>query len=96
MKLNTYESRTVHDVFVTVPTAEAVATIGMVGKLRALRLKLVRRDYVVSDRPLDLHFLELVSMEIATSGYAIHGFDLAFDEAASRRPRGDSAQVPRA
>jgi len=77
MHLNTYESRTIPDVFVTLPSTEARSLIAIVDKLSALRLKLFRGDYTVSAEPDDLQFLELVTARIAEDGYALHGFDLA-------------------
>ena len=86
MQLNTYESGALRDVFVTVPSAEAQMTLAVVDKLAKLRLKLVRHGYTVSDDSRNLPFLEFVSMEIAASGYAVHGYDLAFDDDTWRPP----------
>lgn len=77
MDLNTYESRAIADVFVTLPSAEA-ATIVLVDKLAAMRLTLVRGGYCLDSRTDGETFLALVSEGIANSGYAVHGFDLAF------------------
>jgi hypothetical protein len=77
MQLDTYESRTIPDVFVTLPSAEAPFVIAMVDKLSALRLRLFRADYTISAEPDDVHFLELVTTRIAEDGYLVHGFDVA-------------------
>ena len=85
MNLDTYESAAVPDVFVTVPSAEAGTTIAMVDMLVALRLSLVRPHYkLVSDARMDA-FRELVLTEIAACGYAVHGFDVAFEDRRQRR-----------
>lgn len=87
MRLNTYESAAIPDVFVTVPSAEARTTIALVDKLAALRLHLVRGSYTISGDCRNRPFLDLVSSEIAQSGYAVHGFDLAFDRGAGAADR---------
>ena len=71
--LNTYQSEALPHVFVTMPAAEAEATLAMVDHLRWMRLKLVRRHY----RPAGADFLASVSTQIAACGYALHGFERA-------------------
>lgn len=71
--LNTYQSEALPHVFVTIPAAEAEATLAMVDHLRWMRLKLVRRRY----RPTGGDFLARVSTQILARGYALHGFERA-------------------
>jgi len=81
MNLDTYESAAVLDVFVTLPTAEARTMIAVVDKLAALKLRLVRSSYTIAPDASAGAFRELVLTEIATCGYAVHGFDIAFSAA---------------
>ena len=76
MELNIYESDAVPDLFVTVPSAEADATLAIVDRLASLRFKLVRQRYRLS-RTVDRDFLARVATEIAAHGYALHGFEPA-------------------
>ena len=85
MNLDTYESDAIPDVFVTIPSVEARTTIATVDKLGALRLHLVRHDYRLRSNLRNCAFVELVSTEIATRGYAVHGFDVGFEQRASAR-----------
>jgi len=85
MRLNTYESRAIPDVFVTLPRTEARSLIAMVDKLTALRLRLFRGDYTISEESDDLHFLELVTTRIAEDGYVLHGFDVAVGRGEPRK-----------
>jgi hypothetical protein len=80
MNLDTYESAALLDVFVTLPSAEARTMIAMVDKLAALELRLVRSSYTLASDASGA-FRELVLTGIATCGYAVHGFDLAFSAA---------------
>lgn len=79
MRLNTYESTAIPGVFVTFPSVEAESIIASVDKLAALQLQLVRPRYTVDANAGNAAFAEFVAVEIALSGYAVHGFDLAFD-----------------
>jgi len=93
MNLNTYESAAIPDVFITTSSVEAGSVIGLVDKLSALQLRLVRGDYSLRGDANDLHFLELVTAGIAESGYAVHGFDVAAERRRSVR-RGAPAARP--
>ncbi|HET7403844.1 MAG TPA: hypothetical protein VFJ62_18740 [Usitatibacter sp.] len=83
MNLDTYQSALLHDVFVTIPSAEAGTTIAMVDSLAALRLSLVRPHYQIPSHARMDAFRELVLTEIAARGYAVHGFDIAFEHGGS-------------
>jgi hypothetical protein len=85
MNLDTYESAAVRDVFVTIPSAEARMTIAMVDKLAALRLRLVRSSYTLACNAPACAFRDLVLTDIAACGYAVHGFDIAFEHRRQRR-----------
>jgi hypothetical protein len=85
MNLDTYESAAIPDVFVTIPSAEARTTIATVDKLGALRLHLVRHGYRLRSDLRNRAFVDLVSTEIALRGYAVHGFDVGFEQRASPR-----------
>jgi hypothetical protein len=89
MNLDTYESAAIPDVFVTMPSAEARTTIATVQKLAALRLHLIRHGYTLRCDLRNRAFAELISTQIATSGYAVHGFDLGFEERTRPRVAGD-------
>jgi len=86
MNMDTYESAAIPDVFVTCPSAEARATLMAVDKLAALRLRLVRPGYTLDSDAGNKAFVEFVCAEIALSGYAVHGFNVAFDKRSRRRP----------
>ena len=86
MNLDTYQSAAIPDVFVTCPSVEARWTIASVDKLSALRLELVRPRYTLSSTTHNTAFVEFVNAEIALSGYAVHGFDLAFEQWLRPRP----------
>ena len=77
MELNTYRSEAVPRIYVTVPSAEADATLAMVDRLASLRFKLVRLRYRLPAKPADLDFLARVTTQIAATGYALHGFEPA-------------------
>ena len=87
MNLDTYQSAAIPDVFVTVPSAEARALLVAVDKLVALRLRLVRPCYRLFSDAGNGAFMEFVSAEIALSGYAVHGFNVAFEQPGSGRRR---------
>jgi len=76
-ELNTYRSEVSPDLFVTIPTAEAEATLAMVDGLRRMRLKIVRQRYRPAARGADADFLARVSTQILACGYALHGFERA-------------------
>ena len=80
MRLNTYRSASRPDVFVTFPSVEASSIIASVDKLAALQLQLVRPHYTLASDARNAAFAEFVAAEIALSGYAVHGFDLAFEQ----------------
>jgi hypothetical protein len=86
MKLDTFESDAIPDVFVTLPSAEARTTIIAVEKLAALRLRVVRPGYTVRSGTGHAAFVDLICTQIADSGYALHGFDLAFTRDSSADP----------
>jgi hypothetical protein len=77
MELNTYQSRTSPDVYVTMPTVEAAAIIALVDGLAPLSLTPVRCGYRLSGEARDRAFLEKITLEIAAIGYAVHRFDSA-------------------
>jgi hypothetical protein len=85
MNLDTYESGAIPDVFVTIPSAGAAATIASVKKLAALRLRLVRARYTLRSNAANAAFVKFVGTQIASSGYALHGFDLACEQPAGLR-----------
>lgn len=80
MRLNTYESRALPDVFVTMPSAEASSILALVDRLRHLGLELVRDGYTPAQGGPECSFAALIATQIADHGYAVHGFDLAFAE----------------
>jgi hypothetical protein len=80
MNLDTYESGAIPDVFVTIPSVGALATIASTRKLAALRLRLVRSRYSLASSAGNAAFAKFVGAEIASSGYAMHGFDLACEQ----------------
>jgi hypothetical protein len=75
--LNTYRSTASPAVYVTMPAREAAAIIAIVDRLEPMRLTPVRCGYTLSDDG-DMAFREFVTIEIAATGYAVHGFDPAF------------------
>jgi hypothetical protein len=87
MNLDTYESAAIPDVFVTIPSAEASAVIATVDKLRALKLHVVRHGYALRSDSRNAAFVEWVNTQIGASGYAVHGFDLGFEQRARARKR---------
>jgi hypothetical protein len=85
MNLDTYQSAVVSGMFVTLPSAEAVATIAIVDQLSVLRLNPVRCSYRFPDWSQESPFVEFVLSEIAERGFALHRFDRSFN--ARRGPR---------
>ncbi|MEP7069887.1 MAG: hypothetical protein ABI789_11620 [Usitatibacter sp.] len=75
MKLSTYQSSSFPGTFVTLPSAEASATIGIVDKLARLELSIVRLGY---ELPAFDHspIAGMVMAEISQTGYAVHGVAL--------------------
>ena len=73
------------DVFVTIPSVGALATIASVKKLAALRLRLVRARYTLRSNAGNAAFVKFVGTQIAESGYAMHGFDIACEQPAGLR-----------
>lgn len=86
MKLNTYASEVIPGHFVTIPTAQAVATISLVDGLGALRLHLFKRAYRFPARSRNAAFMISILTQIVDQGYALHGPD-ALCEPARKRPR---------
>jgi len=85
MNVDTYESAAIPDIFVTVPSVEARTTLVAVDRLAALRLHLVRPRYTLLSEGGNTAFVEFVSAEIALSGYALHGFNVAFEQRRATR-----------
>jgi hypothetical protein len=83
--LNTYESRAIADVFVTLRAVEAEATLATVDVLGALRLERYRAGYETVPPPPHEVFFRMVTSEITARGFALHGFDLAFERRRRRR-----------
>ena len=73
MKLDTYASRALSGVFVTLPSITAKSTIGLVDELSALALKRVRRGYRLSGDSRGSVFATMVLSQIVDRGYALHG-----------------------
>jgi hypothetical protein len=86
--LDTYESRAIADVFVTVRTVEAQAALATVDLLGALRLEHYRSAYQAAPPPPHQVFFSNVASEIVERGFALHGFDLAFERRRQPRPKG--------
>lgn len=78
MSLSTFESVSIADLFVTTRALEAEATLTTVDRLAALRLVPLRKDYQV-ETELHQAFMCLVAAQITQRGYAVHGFDVAFE-----------------
>lgn len=75
MKLSTYQSSSIPGTFVTLPSAEANATIGIVDELGRLELSIVRQGYELP--PFDHSPMSgMVMAEISRTGYAVHGVEL--------------------
>jgi len=85
MNLDTYESGVIPDVFVTIPSVGALATIASVKKLAALQLLPVRTRYTLHSNAGNAAFVKFVRTQIASSGYAMHGFDIACEQPAGLR-----------
>jgi hypothetical protein len=77
VELNTYQSRTTPDVYVTMPAVEAAAIFALVDCLGPMCLTPVRCGYRLSGDPRDTGFREKVTLEIAAVGYAVHAYDSA-------------------
>jgi hypothetical protein len=75
MDLDTYRSRTVEGVFVTLRSSEGRAIIGLVDELSMLGLDPVRLRYELSDGDAHAPFARFVLTEIVRKGYATHGSD---------------------
>jgi len=75
MNLDTYKSTTVDGVFVTLPSNEGRAIIGLVDELSRLELDPVRLEYEVSQAGRHADFARFVLTEIVSRGYATHGED---------------------
>lgn len=87
MNFNTYESRAISDVFVTIRSEEARAAIATVHTLAALRLRPLRTGYGVVSPPHEA-FVIAVCDQIVARGFALHGFDIAFERRLKPRTQG--------
>jgi hypothetical protein len=83
--LNTYESRAIADVFVTLRAVEAAGALATVDILGALQLEGYRPGYEAVPPPPHEMFFRMVTSEITERGFALHGFDVAFERRARRR-----------
>jgi hypothetical protein len=86
VKLDTYASRAESGVFVTLPSATAKSTIGLVDELSALALKRVRRGYDLSGDSCESALAIAVLSQIVDRGYAVHGRKLAAIAAIGNAP----------
>jgi hypothetical protein len=75
MNLDTYRSTKIAGVFVTLPSNEGRAIIGLVDELAMLSLDPVRLEYEVSESGGHADFARFVLTEIVSKGYATHGED---------------------
>jgi hypothetical protein len=75
MNLDTYRSTTIDGVFVTLPSHEGRAIIGLVDELSMLSLEPVRLEYEISEAGAHADFARFVLTEIVSKGYATHGKD---------------------
>ena len=75
MNLDTYRSTTVDGIFVTLPSNQGRAIIGLVDELSALSLDPVHLEYELPDDPSHAAFARYVLTEIVLKGYATHGPD---------------------
>jgi hypothetical protein len=73
MNLDTYRSTKIAGVFVTLPSREGRAIIGLVDELSMLGLDPVRLEYDVSEACAHADFARFVLTEIVAKGYATHG-----------------------
>jgi hypothetical protein len=87
MNLDTYESTAVSGMFVTLPSAEANATISIVDELSVLQLNPFRCSYRFADESQALPFVEFVLTEIAVRGFALHRFDPSLHDRPATRAR---------
>lgn len=91
--LDTYQSRAIADVFVTVRAVEARCVVACAGLLGPLRLEGYRRGYEIATLPCHDDFFRRVAADITARGFALHGFDVAFERRRSRRTAGVSRGV---
>ena len=87
MNFSTYESDAIRDLFVTLRTEEASAAIATVATLGALRLHPLRTSYGLVPPPHEA-FVQTVCAQIVARGFAVHGFDTAFERRSKPRARG--------
>jgi len=85
MDMDTYRSKAVEGVFVTLQSVAAAATIRLLDDLVALRLDPFRRNYAFGEEEKDREFVAFVLTKIVLQGYAVHGLDPAFEQ--RRTPR---------
>ena len=74
MNLDTYKSKTVEGLFVTLPSTDR-SNLGVVYELSGLDLHATRRDYELSGDAAQSAFSLFVMTEIVLKGYATHGAD---------------------
>jgi hypothetical protein len=79
MQMDTYQSAAVAGLFVTLRSEAAAATIPLLDELVALRLDPFRRNYAFGEEARDRDFVTFVQTEIVLQGYAVHGYDPAFE-----------------
>ena len=72
MDVDTFRSALIDDVFVTVPSNAAAATISTVEELTPLRLDPVRCGYAVPSPDQSPDFARFVLTEVVRKGYAAH------------------------
>lgn len=80
MDVDTYRSKAVPEVFVTLQSVAAVATLPLLDVLVPLRLGPFRRNYAFADDARNREFVAFVLTEITLKGYAVHGLDRAFEQ----------------
>lgn len=73
MNVDTYRSKTVDGVFVTLPSNQGRAIIGLVDELATLSLDPVHLEYELPDDGAQAAFARYVLTEIVLKGYATHG-----------------------
>lgn len=78
MRLDTYESAIVSGKFITAPSGTDMSLLSLPAGRVYLHLNLVRRGGTFRENAFDRHqFAQGVMAQIAASGFALHGLDLA-------------------
>jgi len=72
MRLDTYRSGAVAGLFVTLPSSNAAATVGLLDRLVALDLSLFQRNFRFPRASEDEPLARFVLTEIVLQGYAVH------------------------